>query len=133
MAAALFVDTFNATFESENALAAARVLKKAGYTLYLVRKDQGQHCCGRTFLAAGMVDKAKAKAYYARLVDLADDFRDDDRRQQPDDDHHHHDLDERETACPLRARAAASANLVGVGNVTHEFRWVPVGRRMTPP
>jgi Fe-S oxidoreductase len=60
-AAALFVDTFNATFESENALAAARVLKKAGYTLYLVQKDQGQHCCGRTFLAAGMVDKAKAK------------------------------------------------------------------------
>jgi len=60
-AAALFVDTFNATFESENALAAARVLKKAGYTLYLVQKDQGQHCCGRTFLSAGMVDKAKAK------------------------------------------------------------------------
>jgi len=67
-AAALFVDTFNATFESENALAAARVLKKAGYTLYLVQKDQGQHCCGRTFLAAGMVDKAKA-----RLSALIDD------------------------------------------------------------
>jgi len=60
-AAALFVDTFNATFESENALAAARVLKKAGYTLYLVQKEQGRHCCGRTFLAAGMVDKARAK------------------------------------------------------------------------
>ena len=60
-AAALFVDTFNGTFESENAHAAARVLKKAGYTLYLVAKEQGQHCCGRTFLAAGMVDKARAK------------------------------------------------------------------------
>jgi Fe-S oxidoreductase len=60
-AAALFVDTFNGTFESENAHAAARVLKKAGYTLYLVVKEQGQHCCGRTFLAAGMVDKARAK------------------------------------------------------------------------
>ena len=60
-AAALFVDTFNATFESENALAAARLLKKAGYTLYLVRKEGGQHCCGRTFLAAGMVDKARVK------------------------------------------------------------------------
>jgi FAD/FMN-containing dehydrogenase/Fe-S oxidoreductase len=60
-AAALFVDTFNGTFESENAHAAARVLKKAGYTLYLVAKHKGQHCCGRTFLAAGMVDKAKAK------------------------------------------------------------------------
>ncbi len=60
-AAALFVDTFNGNFESENALAAARVLKKAGYTVYLVAKDRGQHCCGRTFLAAGMVDKAREK------------------------------------------------------------------------
>ncbi len=60
-AAALFVVTFNGTFESENAHAAARVLKKAGYTIYLVEKDRGHHCCGRTFLAAGMVDKAKAK------------------------------------------------------------------------
>jgi len=68
-AAALFVDTFNGTFESENALAAARVLKKAGYTLYLVKKDDGQHCCGRTFLAAGMVDKARAKLE-ALLIDL---------------------------------------------------------------
>lgn len=66
-AAALFVDTFNATFESENARAAARLLKKAGYTLYLVQKDRGQHCCGRTFLAAGMVDKARAKL--AALLD----------------------------------------------------------------
>jgi len=62
------VDTFNATFESENALAAARVLKKAGYTLYLVQKEQGRHCCGRTFLAAGMVDHARA-----RLAALLDD------------------------------------------------------------
>jgi FAD/FMN-containing dehydrogenase/Fe-S oxidoreductase len=68
-AAALFVDTFNGTFESENALAAARVLKKAGYTLYLVQKDQGQHCCGRTFLAAGMVDKARARLE-ALLIDV---------------------------------------------------------------
>ena len=68
-AAALFVDTFNATFESENARAAARVLKKAGYTLYLVQKDQGQHCCGRTFLAAGMVDKARARLE-ALLIDV---------------------------------------------------------------
>jgi len=60
-AAALFVDTFNGNFDSENAHAAARVLKKAGYTIYLVRKERGQHCCGRTFLAAGMVDKARAK------------------------------------------------------------------------
>ncbi|HSS14717.1 MAG TPA: FAD-linked oxidase C-terminal domain-containing protein [Rhizomicrobium sp.] len=60
-AVALFVDTFTGAFESENALAAARVLKKAGYTLYLVRKDGGGHCCGRTFLAAGMVAQARRK------------------------------------------------------------------------
>ncbi|MBW8709479.1 MAG: FAD-binding protein [Alphaproteobacteria bacterium] len=60
-AVALFVDTFNGTFEAENAHAAARVLKKAGYTVYLVAKQDGQHCCGRTFLATGMVDKAKAR------------------------------------------------------------------------
>jgi len=68
-AAALFVDTFNGTFESENALAAARVLKKAGYTLYLVQKEQGQHCCGRTFLAVGMVDKARERLE-ALLIDV---------------------------------------------------------------
>jgi Fe-S oxidoreductase len=60
-AAVLFVDTFNATFESENAFAAARLLKKAGYTLHLLAKHDGGHCCGRTYLSAGMVDAAKAK------------------------------------------------------------------------
>jgi Fe-S oxidoreductase len=60
-AAVLFVDTFNATFESENAFAAARLLKKAGYTLHLLAKHDGGHCCGRTYLSAGMVDSAKAK------------------------------------------------------------------------
>ncbi len=61
-AAVLFVDTFNGTFETENALAAAKVLRAAGYTLHTVRKARGHHCCGRTYLAAGMVDEAKAKA-----------------------------------------------------------------------
>ena len=62
----LFVDTFNGTFESENAWAAARVLKAAGYLLHTVEKNEGRrgghHCCGRTYLASGMVDEAKAKA-----------------------------------------------------------------------
>jgi len=70
-AAVLFVDTFNGLFESENALAAARVLKAAGYTLHTVRKETqkggGHHCCGRTWLAAGMVDEARARA--GALVD----------------------------------------------------------------
>ncbi|WPH22944.1 FAD-binding and (Fe-S)-binding domain-containing protein [Variovorax paradoxus] len=61
-AAVLFVDTFNGTFESENALAAARVLKAAGYTLHTVEKSGGHHCCGRTFLASGMVGEAKRHA-----------------------------------------------------------------------
>jgi Fe-S oxidoreductase len=55
------VDTFNGTFESENALAAARVLKKAGYHVHLLTKRNGGHCCGRTFLAAGMVGEARKK------------------------------------------------------------------------
>ena len=62
-AAVLFVDTFNGTFESENAFAAARVLQAAGYVLHTVEKGGGgHHCCGRTFLASGMVDEAKSKA-----------------------------------------------------------------------
>jgi len=61
-AAVLFVDTFNGYFETENALAAARVLKAAGYTLHTVAKPGAPHCCGRTYLASGRVDEAKAKA-----------------------------------------------------------------------
>jgi FAD/FMN-containing dehydrogenase/Fe-S oxidoreductase len=61
-AAVLFVDTFNGTFETENALAAAQVLRAAGYTLHHVEKAGGHHCCGRTYLACGMVAEAKAKA-----------------------------------------------------------------------
>jgi len=65
--AALFIDTFNGIFEVENALAAARVLKAAGYTVHAVAKREGHHCCGRTYLASGMVDQAKAKL--AALID----------------------------------------------------------------
>jgi FAD/FMN-containing dehydrogenase/Fe-S oxidoreductase len=61
----LFVDTFNGYFESENALAALKVLQAAGYTVHVAAKttpDGKSLCCGRTYLAGGMVDKAKAKA-----------------------------------------------------------------------
>jgi Fe-S oxidoreductase len=62
-AAVLFVDTFNATFETENALAAVRVLQTAGYAVHVAEKPGGGAvCCGRTCLAAGMPDRAKAKA-----------------------------------------------------------------------
>jgi Fe-S oxidoreductase len=60
--AVLFVDTFNGTFESENAWAAAQVLQAAGYALHTVTRQGGHHCCGRTWLSAGMVDEAKARA-----------------------------------------------------------------------
>lgn len=67
----LFADTFNAYFEDENLQAALAVLKTAGYHVHIPHKSQSQttqqvnnscskeFCCGRTYLAAGMVDKAK--------------------------------------------------------------------------
>ena len=61
----LFVDTFNGYFESENAHAALQVLQAAGYTVHVaskLRDDGGHLCCGRTFLSAGMVEQARAKA-----------------------------------------------------------------------
>ena len=72
--AVLFVDTFSGHFESENAAAAARVLRRAGYALHVAGKEDGSRCCGRTFLAAGMVDQARAKlsALLDELVPLAE-------------------------------------------------------------
>ena len=71
----LLADTFNAYFEDENLTAALQVLKAAGSQVHIPSKSQikGQSkaraetantcskefCCGRTYLAAGMVDKAK--------------------------------------------------------------------------
>ena len=63
--AVLFVDTFNGYFESENAIAALKVLQAAGYITHVASKakaDGKALCCGRTFLTSGMVDKARAKA-----------------------------------------------------------------------
>ena len=54
----LFVDTFNRYFEPENARAAMRVLRAAGYDVHA----PAGLCCGRTFLSAGMVDEAKREA-----------------------------------------------------------------------
>jgi FAD/FMN-containing dehydrogenase/Fe-S oxidoreductase len=59
----LFVDTFNRYFEPENARAALKVLQAAGYRVHLPG-EQGERplCCGRTFLACGLVDEAKVEA-----------------------------------------------------------------------
>ena len=60
----LFVDTFSNYFEPENARAALAVLDRAGYGVHIARPVDGSRplCCGRTFLAAGMVDEARAEA-----------------------------------------------------------------------
>jgi Fe-S oxidoreductase len=60
----LFVDTFNNYFEPENARAALAVLDRAGYGVRVARAADGGRplCCGRTFLAAGMVEEAKLEA-----------------------------------------------------------------------
>jgi Fe-S oxidoreductase len=75
-------DTFNAYFEDENLQAALKVLNAAGYRVHIPHKSQSnatkqinkseggcskEFCCGRTYLAAGMVDKAKASL--GELVD----------------------------------------------------------------
>jgi FAD/FMN-containing dehydrogenase/Fe-S oxidoreductase len=60
----LWADTFNTWFEPENARAAVAVLRAAGYRVHLAEPSDGGRplCCGRTFLAAGLVDEAKAEA-----------------------------------------------------------------------
>jgi len=64
----LLVDTFNRYFEPENARAAERVLTRAGYRVTTPEPMIGRPlCCGRTFLAAGMVDEARAEA--RRMLD----------------------------------------------------------------
>jgi FAD/FMN-containing dehydrogenase/Fe-S oxidoreductase len=59
----LWVDTFNNYFEPENARAAHEVLAAAGYTVHLARPLGGGRplCCGRTFLASGLVDEARVE------------------------------------------------------------------------
>jgi FAD/FMN-containing dehydrogenase/Fe-S oxidoreductase len=58
----LFVDTFNRYFEPENARAALRVIAASGYKAVPPRHGGRPICCGRTYLSAGMVDKARAEA-----------------------------------------------------------------------
>jgi len=62
----LFADTFNAYFENENLQAALSVLHKFGYIVHVARSSSSTSnpnpfCCGRTYLAAGMVDEAKSR------------------------------------------------------------------------
>jgi FAD/FMN-containing dehydrogenase/Fe-S oxidoreductase len=56
-------DTFNHWFEPENSRAAVTVLMAAGYRVHFPAPARGTRplCCGRTFLAAGLIDEAKAE------------------------------------------------------------------------
>jgi Fe-S oxidoreductase len=60
----ILADTFNTYFEPENLIAATRVLASAGYRVKFAEAPTGERplCCGRTFLAAGLVDEARAEA-----------------------------------------------------------------------
>ncbi|MGE0357849.1 MAG: FAD-binding and (Fe-S)-binding domain-containing protein [Burkholderiales bacterium] len=66
--AVLLADTFNNWFEPENLAAARRVMEAAGFEVVPARGDDARPlCCGRTYLSAGMVDRAKAES--RRMID----------------------------------------------------------------
>lgn len=59
----LLADTFNRWFEPANLRAARQVLQAAGYRVHLAQlPGERPLCCGRTYLATGMVDKARGEA-----------------------------------------------------------------------
>ncbi len=60
----LFADSFNRHFEPENLRAAVRVLAAAGHAVRPAQHPTQSRplCCGRTLLAAGMVEEARAEA-----------------------------------------------------------------------
>jgi Fe-S oxidoreductase len=65
----LWVDTFDEHFEPENAHAALRVLRAAGYRVQIagargsgIAEGERPLCCGRSFLSAGLVDEARHEA-----------------------------------------------------------------------
>jgi FAD/FMN-containing dehydrogenase/Fe-S oxidoreductase len=70
----LLVDTFNRYFEPENARAARNVLDAAGYRVIEPAGPGRPFCCGRTYLAAGMVEQARheARRLLAALTPLAE-------------------------------------------------------------
>jgi FAD/FMN-containing dehydrogenase/Fe-S oxidoreductase len=70
----LFADTFNRYFEPENIHAALAVLAAAGRGIHLPQPEGQPLCCGRTFLAVGLVEEARREAErcVAALAPLAE-------------------------------------------------------------
>jgi Fe-S oxidoreductase len=68
---ALLADTFGRWFEPGVLRAAAAVLNAAGWSVHVLVSPEGRRpvCCGRTFLASGLVDEAREEL--RRLVDAA--------------------------------------------------------------
>lgn len=65
----LFADTFTTWFEPEKPRAAVKVLEAAGFHVHVVVGADGRGpCCGRTFLASGLIDEARQEA--ERTLDL---------------------------------------------------------------
>jgi len=59
----LLADTFNTWFEPDNLRAARRVLQAAGYNVHIAKAPgERKLCCGRTYLATGMLKQAKTEA-----------------------------------------------------------------------
>jgi FAD/FMN-containing dehydrogenase/Fe-S oxidoreductase len=71
-AVVLLIDTFSGMFERENVTAAARVLRAAGYLVHPLEKRGTPYCCGRSYLSAGMIDRARDKAF--ELVRALEEF-----------------------------------------------------------
>jgi Fe-S oxidoreductase len=72
----LFADTFNRYFEPENLRAAVAVLQRAGCRVHFAAPRDGGRplCCGRTFLAQGLVEEARFEMH--RLLDALRPFLD---------------------------------------------------------
>lgn len=64
----LFVDSFTRHFDPDIAVAARQVLEAAGYRVFIVAaaaddaEPQRPLCCGRTLIANGMIEAARAEA-----------------------------------------------------------------------
>jgi FAD/FMN-containing dehydrogenase/Fe-S oxidoreductase len=77
----LWIDTFDEHLEPDNARAALKVLKAAGYAVHVagtagsgIAEGERPLCCGRTYLSAGLVERARAEALrtLAALAPFAD-------------------------------------------------------------